>query len=97
MLRESNKTIKELSKILKISRQGVKYHLNELVKMKLVEKLGIGFAGSDIYKLKVYTKLPVTKRGLSRQYGVTTKNVIDLLNNQTHLISKSFKYYLIFF
>jgi len=79
LLKESNKTVKELSTILDISRQGAKWHLRQLEKLGIIKCIGKGYAGSGIYKLSKYVILPVKRKGRARQYGVTNERIIKLL------------------
>jgi DNA-binding Lrp family transcriptional regulator len=83
LLKESPKTIKDLAKILRISRQGIKWHIKELEGMRIIKKEGIGYSGSHIYNLKNYIKLPIKKRGRSRQYGITNDNILNLLKKES--------------
>ncbi len=79
LLKERSMTIKDLSKILLISRQGTRFHIKNLEKMDLVKIVGKGKENSNLYKLVKYVKLPVKKRGRSRQYNVTYDNIFQLL------------------
>lgn len=82
LLKEHPRTVIEISKILQISRQGIKHHLSELKNKGIVEIIGQGYAGSHIYKLRKYTKFVVKKKGISRQNGVTKNAIIELLKNK---------------
>ena len=73
------RTIRELAKLFLVSRQGIRFHLKQLEKMGIVKKIGKGKLGSDIFALVRYEKLPQTKKGRSRQYGITTTQIIELL------------------
>ncbi len=80
LLKNSDKTVKELSIILRISRQGVKYHLKNLEKLKIVKRKGKGYANSDLYSLIKYVVLPIKAKGRSRQYGITDSQIVEMLN-----------------
>ena len=82
LLNEKSRTVIEISKILRISRQGVKYHLSFLRKKGIVDIAGVGYAGGRIYKLKKYTKFAVRKKGISRQNGATQNFIIEMLKNK---------------
>ncbi|MBN2042535.1 MAG: ArsR family transcriptional regulator [Candidatus Aenigmarchaeota archaeon] len=82
ILNEFPRTIIELSKILEISRQGVKYHLNRLKDMEIVEIYGTGYSGSSIFKLKKYHKFPVKNKGRCRQYDSTNNKILYMLKNR---------------
>ncbi len=83
LLKESDKTVKELSIILQISRQGTKWHLTQLEKMSIVRRIGKGYAGSDVYRLEKYAILPIKIRGRSRQCGVTDEKIISILRRNS--------------
>ncbi len=82
LLKESSRTVIEISKILKISRQGAKHHLKQLSEMGIVKIDGFGYAGSHIYVLKKYKKFPVKKKGISRQMGITRRNILKTLRHE---------------
>lgn len=83
LLNESERTVKELAIMLKISRQGTKWHLKQLEKNNVVAKIGKGYANSDIYRLLKYVVLPITKKGRSRQYGISNKKILDILKSSS--------------
>lgn len=78
-LKESDKTVKDLSIIFQISRQGIKYHIRYLENLGVVKRIGKGYANSDIYRLKKYIKVPVKIKGRARQYGITNDIIIDMI------------------
>ncbi|NIO23284.1 MAG: ArsR family transcriptional regulator [Candidatus Aenigmarchaeota archaeon] len=82
LLKESPRTVIEISKILQISRQGTKHHLKQLNEKGIVKIDGIGYAGSHIYVLKKYNKFPVKRKGISRQKDVTKNNVLKVLEKR---------------
>jgi predicted ArsR family transcriptional regulator len=95
LLQKKSRTIKELARLLSISRQGIRFHLKGLEKLGVVKKLGVGKARSDVYGLIKYIQVPVTKKGRSRQYGITAEKITQLLmecgNLDTKQISKKLK------
>lgn len=95
LLKEKPRTIRELAKILLISRQGVRYHLKQLTKRKIVKRMEKGKMGSHTYILKKFREFPITKKGRSRQYGITEEKIIQLLvefgNLDTKKISKKLR------
>lgn len=72
-------TINELSKILLISRQGIRFHVKYLERRGLVAISGKGKENSNLYKLLKEVKLPVKGRSKSRQYGSTSSKITQLL------------------
>jgi len=79
LLKDKPRTIRDLAKILLISRQGIRFHLKKLVKGRIVRKDGKGKKGSDIYSLLKFVQVPVARKGRSRQYGATKEKIIELL------------------
>jgi len=88
LLWKKPRTIRELSKLLLISRQGIRYHVKQLEKIGILRKAGKGKLGSDIFVLLKYQKLLENKIGKSRQYGVTTNEIIELLREYKELDTK---------
>lgn len=88
MLWKKPRTTRELAKMLMISRQGIRYHLKQLEKLGITKKVGEGKLGSNIFALLKYQKLPESKKGRSRQYGVTKLQIIDLLKEHEKLDTK---------
>jgi DNA-binding Lrp family transcriptional regulator len=83
LLKDGEKTVKELAGLLLISRQGTKFHLRGLERMGIVKRIGKGYANSDIYRLAKYEILPVKNRGRSRQYGITDDTIMNLLKQKS--------------
>jgi DNA-binding MarR family transcriptional regulator len=84
LLKEKPRKISELSKLLLISRQGIKFHIKSLEKKNIVKRKTIarGKLGGDTYKLIKFVRFSEKRKGLSRQEGVTKDNILALLKNE---------------
>ncbi|MBS3057703.1 MAG: winged helix-turn-helix transcriptional regulator [Candidatus Diapherotrites archaeon] len=74
------RTIKELSELLTISRQGTKFHLKQLKTAGIISTRSTAKYGGDVYYLDKYYKLNESKKGQSRQLGVTKVKIMKILN-----------------
>ena len=80
LLSEKQRTIGELSKILLISRQGVRFHMQRLQLEGVVKMVGEGRAGGFIYQLKRRKHYAVSQMGESHSFGTTKKKILAFLN-----------------
>ena len=79
LLGEKRRTVNELSKILRVSRQGIKFHIKRLEQEGVAEMIGEGRAGGFIYKLNRKKQYAAIRRGESHQIGKTEEQLLRFL------------------
>ncbi|UCD03531.1 MAG: ArsR family transcriptional regulator [Candidatus Woesearchaeota archaeon] len=82
LIKEKPRTINELARILKISRQGVRSHIKKLYSLGIISKIGVAKDSAIIYKLRRMHKFEVKRKGVSRQKGVTKKKILEFLKEK---------------
>ncbi len=80
LLKRNPLSVKEISSLLQLSRQGTKYHLDFLRQRGFINRLKArrGF----IFELININKLPENKKGISRQQGFTKEKIISILKDK---------------
>lgn len=78
LLKKGDRSIKELSSSLDITRQGVRYHVNELRKLGVIETKNV--KKNYICKLKRERHFEEKKIGRSRPIGKTRKEILEFLS-----------------
>lgn len=92
LLAEKNRTISALSRLLLMTRQGVKFHIKRLQSDGVVKAVGKGRAGAFIYALKRRFRYPTSRRGESGQLGATRKKILMLLTKRPRTVPELSKH-----
>lgn len=79
LLKSKDKSIKELSSALNITRQGIRYHINELRELNVIRTENV--KKNYVCKLIKEKHFEEKKIGRSRPIGKTKKEILELLSN----------------
>jgi predicted transcriptional regulator len=82
ILRDGPMRVRDLTRLVSMSRQGMRHHLTQLVSQGILQRKHLGGKKGYAYSLIRYVRLPVRRKGKSRQHGVTKQRVLSLLKER---------------